>query len=255
MAAATATAISRPLVWGLRLGFLALLIVAWQLVGDDTAQLNMPTFTRTVEAFATLIGSGELPRALVDSNVALLWGYLLALVVAVPIGTAMGLLRPVRALVSPYLTILLSTPLIAILPILQAIFGLGLGTRIVVVFIFAFIYITVNTEVGVRSVPADLDEMSRSFGASRWQRLRHVVLPHAFPAIMAGARLGLGRGVVGMVIAELFLVSSGLGSMLSFYMARFDSGIVLAIALTMVLEGVIIMALARMVERRLARKW
>ena len=92
---------------------------------------------------------------------------------------------------------------------LQAIFGLGLGTRIVVVFIFAFVYITVNTEVGVRSVPGDIVEMARSFGASRWQRLTRVVLPHAFPAIMAGARLGLGRGVVGMVIAELFLVELG----------------------------------------------
>src|SRR4029079_5396087 len=98
-------------------------------------------------------------------------------------------------------------------------------------------------------------EMARSFGAGRWQRLTKVVLPHAFPAIMAGARLGIGRGVVGMVIAELFLVSSGLGSLLSFYMARFDAGAVLSIALTMVLEGVVIMSAARWVERRLARAW
>jgi ABC-type nitrate/sulfonate/bicarbonate transport system permease component len=202
-----------------------------------------------------LIVSGELPRALLDSNVALLWGYLLALAVALTVGFTMGLARTFRAVVSPYLIILLSTPLIAILPILQAIFGLGLGTRIVVVFVFAFVYITVNTDVGVRSVPADLMEMARSFGASRWQRLTRIILPHAFPAIMSGARLGLGRGVVGMVIAELFLVSSGLGSMLSFYMARFDAGAVLAVALTMVLEGVVIMSAARWLERRLERKW
>jgi ABC-type nitrate/sulfonate/bicarbonate transport system permease component len=247
--------ISQAQVWGLRLGILLLLVAGWQLVGDDSARINMPTFTRTLAAFRDLIASGELPRALVASNVALFWGYLLALAISLPVGIAMGSLRAMRALINPYLIILLSTPLIAILPILQAIFGLGLGTRIVVVFIFAFIYMTINTEVGVRSVPDDLIEMARSFGASRWRRLTQVVLPHAFPAIMAGARLGLGRGVVGMVIAELFLVSSGLGSMLSFYMARFDAGSVLAIALTMVLEGIVVIAIARAVERAVARRW
>jgi NitT/TauT family transport system permease protein len=122
-----------------------------------------------------------------------------------------------------------------------------------VIFIFSFVYIVLNTVVGVRSVPADVEEMARSFGATRLQRLRKVVLPHAFPAIMAGARLGIGRGVIGMVIAELFLVSSGLGSILSFYMGRFDAGAVLAIALTMVLEGVIVTALARKLEASLVR--
>jgi len=239
----------------LRGGILVLLIAGWQIIGDDSAQIRMPTFTRTAAAFWSMIESGELPVALYQSNIALFWGYLIALSVAVPLGIAMGSLPIVRKLVTPYLTILLSTPLIAVLPILQAIFGLGLATRIVVVFIFAFVYITFNTAVGVRSVPADLDEMSRSFGASRFQRLRKVVLPHAFPSIMAGARLGLGRGVVGMVIAELFLVSSGLGSLLSFYMTRFDAGYVLAIALTMVLEGVVIIALARKLEAALVRRW
>jgi ABC-type nitrate/sulfonate/bicarbonate transport system permease component len=239
----------------LRFGILAALIVAWQLVGDDSAQINMPTFTRTVAAFWRMTVSGELPAALLQSNIALVWGYLLALAVGVPLGLATGLVGPFRKLVNPYLTILLSTPLIAVLPILQAVFGLGLATRIVVVFIFSFVYIVLNTVVGVRSLPQDLDEMSRSFCASRMQRVTKLVLPHAFPAIMAGARLGIGRGVVGMVIAELFLVSSGLGSLLSFYMTRFDTGAVLAIALTMVLEGVVVIALARRVEAALARRW
>jgi ABC-type nitrate/sulfonate/bicarbonate transport system permease component len=239
----------------LRFGILLVVVVAWQLAGDDSAQIRMPTFTRTIGAFWSMVATGELPQALLQSNIALFWGYLLALIVAIPLGIAMGSVGVVRKVVNPYLMILLSMPLIAILPVLQAIFGLGLATRVVVVFIFSFVYITMNTVVGVRSVSADLDEMSRSFGASRLQRLFKVVLPHAFPAIMAGARLGLGRGVVGMVIAELFLVSSGLGSLLSFYMTRFDAGAVLAIALTMVLEGVVVIALARRVEAMLTRRW
>lgn len=246
---------ARALPMALRFGLLAAIIVGWQLVGDDSAQIRMPTFTRTVASWWAMVASGELPRALVQSNVALFWGYLLALGVGVPLGIAMGTIDLLRRVVNPYLIILLSTPLIAVLPILQAIFGLGLTTRVVVVFIFAFVYITLNTVVGVRSVPAELDEMARSFGATRAERLTKVVLPQAFPAIMAGARIGLGRGVVGMVIAELFLVSSGLGSLLAFYMTRFDAGSVLAIALTMVLQGVILIALARKVEAALVRRW
>jgi ABC-type nitrate/sulfonate/bicarbonate transport system permease component len=248
---------SQPWRWRfvLRFGILAGILAGWQIVGDDTAQIRMPTFTRTVAALWDLTVTGELPEALLQSNVALVWGYALALVVAIPLGIAMGLVGTVRKVVQPYLIIILSTPLIAILPILQAIFGLGLEARVVVIFIFAFVYITMNTVVGVRSVPDDLQEMARSFGASRGQFIRKVVLPHAFPAIMAGARLGIGRGVVGMVIAELFLVSSGLGSLLAFYMGRFDAGAVLAIALTMVLEGVIAIALARKLEAALVRRW
>jgi ABC-type nitrate/sulfonate/bicarbonate transport system permease component len=246
---------ARTLPLALRIGILLFVIALWQVVGDDSAQIRMPTFTRTVSSWWAMVASGELPRALVQSNVALVWGYGLALLIAVPLGIAMGSVDLLRRVVNPYLIILLSMPLIAVLPILQAIFGLGLLTRVVVVFIFAFVYITLNTIVGVRSVPAELDEMARSFGASRSQRLFKVVIPKAFPAIMAGARIGIGRGVVGMVIAELFLVSSGLGSLLSFYMTRFDAGSVLAIALTMVLEGVIVIALARKVEAVLVRRW
>jgi NitT/TauT family transport system permease protein len=239
----------------LRLGILAILILAWQLIGDDSAMIGMPTFTRTLASFWRLLASGQLPQAFLESNVALVCGYVLALLVSIPLGILMGTVDAARKVINPYLLILLAIPLITVLPILQVIFGLGLGTRIVVVFLFAFVYIAMNTMVGVRSLPADLEEMSRSFGATRRQRLLKIVLPHAFPTIMAGARLGLGRAVVGMVIAELFLVSTGLGSLLSFSMTRFDTGAVLAVALTMVLEGVVAIAIARRVEAVLTRRW
>lgn len=239
----------------LRFAILAAILIAWQMVGDDSRPIRMPTFARTLASFWAMLASGELPRALGQSNIGLFWGYLLAIAVAIPLGTVMGLVTTVRNVLNTYLLILLSTPLIALLPILQAVFGLGLETRVVVIFLFSFVYITINTMVGIRSVPADLVEMADSFGATRLQKLRMVILRHAFPAIMAGARLGLARAVVGMVIAELFLVSTGLGSLLSFYLQRFDAGAVLAIALTMVGQGIILIAIARRVETALVKKW
>ena len=126
MAVAEKSGPGRAKVLALRFGLLAIVIVAWQFVGDDTVRINMPTFTRTATSFGKMIISGELPRALVDSNVALVLGYLLALSIAVPVGVAMGLIRSVKALVNPYLIILLSTPLIAVLPI-SALALLGVG--------------------------------------------------------------------------------------------------------------------------------
>ena len=150
----------------------------------------------------------------------------------------------------PYLMLLLAIPLIAILPLVQAVLGLGLVTRVVVVVLFALVYITLNTETGIRTVPSPLREMAHSYGASRWHTFRHVVLPSARPDIAAGLRLGLGRAVVGMVIAELFLVTTGIGSVVSYYRGRFDTGAVLAIVLVLVLEGVLVMQLTRRLDKR-----
>lgn len=238
---------------GLRLGVLAVLITSWQVAGNDSVQLTFPTFTRTVASFWQLLVSGELVRGLVQSNQAMVIGYVLALSIAIPLGVLMGAVSLLERIVKPYLTVMLALPLIAVLPLVQTVLGLGLASRVFVVFLFSFVYVTVNTTVGVRSAAHDLREMARSFGATGLQTLRHVILPAAFPSIMAGARLGLGRAIVGMVIAELFLVGQGIGNMLLYYRSQFDPGAVLALALVMIGEGVIVMTLARRVEARYTR--
>lgn len=240
-------------VIGLRLGLLAVLLVGWQLVGDDSVRLRMPTFTRTVESGLDLILTGDLVRRLVDSNAALVVGYSAALVVGISSGLAMGLVPALGAIARPYFLALIALPMIGILPLIQAVFGLGLTARVVVVFVVAFIYVTLNAEVGARAARPELREMARSLNASRWQTLREIVLPQAFPSIMAGTRLGLERAIGGMVLSELFLTGAGIGSLLAFHRNRLDAGAVFAISLTLVLEGVILLTLARRMENRLTR--
>lgn len=248
-----AVARDRAITIALRAGLLVAALVVWQLVGDDSTRLALPTPSRAMSSLADLVSNGGLLGALATSNVALVLGYLLALVVGIPLGAGMGSLRWFGELARPYLVVLIAMPMIAMLPIIQVIFGIGLTSRVIVVFVFAFIYIALNTEVGVRSAAAELDEMGRSFGASRLERFVGIVLPQAFPAIMAGARLALGRAIAGMVLAEIFLVSDGVGSMLAYHRTRLDSGAVFAIIACLVLEGIVIMAAARTLERRVAR--
>lgn len=238
-----------------RLVLLLAILATWQWLGDDTAELRMPTFTRTVGSFLELGATGQLWLALVESNKAMVAGYLAALLVGIPLGILLGSFRFAQRALEPYLTALLVVPLIAVLPLIQAIFGLGLLSRVVVVFLFAVVFLTVNTMVGVQEVDTELQAMARSFRAGRLQVMGRVTLPAAFPSIVAGARLGLARAVVGMVIAELFLVSAGIGSLIIYYRTLFDSGAVFALAISLVLEGIVIMRLAGAAEDAITRRW
>jgi ABC-type nitrate/sulfonate/bicarbonate transport system permease component len=237
----------------LRVGLLLGVIALWQSAGSETERFGLPTFTRTVTALVELIADGTLLPALLATNLALVGGFALALAVSLPLGIAMGTTPWTERLAQPYLMMLLATPMITLVPVIQVAFGLTLWARIVVVFVFSFIYMTVNVMTGVRSVSPGLLQMASSFGASRRQRLRWVVLPGAVPAVMAGIRLGLGRAIIGMVVAELTLVGAGVGSLIIEYQVRYQPGYVFAVVLITILEGVLLLEIARRIERRFSR--
>lgn len=238
----------------LRIASVLVLLTMWQLLGDDSKQMNFPTLTRTIASIQTLVESGELQRAVWDSDQTLFLGYVIGLAVAVPLGLLMGLSRIFRAGFQPYITVMMTIPMIAIIPILQAIFGLGFFTRVLVVVLFTIPYVATSIATGTYSLPNDLDEMSRSFSGSRWFRLRNVVIPYALPTAMTGIRLGLAHALIGMVIAELYLVSSGIGSLLTLYRGRFDAGAVFAIAIAVIAQGYLLLGIARWAERYVTRK-
>jgi ABC-type nitrate/sulfonate/bicarbonate transport system permease component len=237
----------------LRVAILLAIIGLWQMAGDDEIRLGMPTFIGTMAALVEMLADGSLVGALWISNQAMIAGYLLAVVVSLPLGIAMGSSPAVERIATPYLMILLAVPMIAVVPIVQASLGLTFAARVAVVFLFSFIYMTVNTTVGVRTVDPGLKEMSRSFLASSLQRMRYVILPAAVPGIMAGVRLGLGRAMIGMVVAELSLIAAGVGSLVLDFQVRFQPAYVFAIILTVVLEGVVLMAIAGRLESRLGQ--
>lgn len=243
----------RALRAGLPLAVLAALLIVWQVSGDDANRFGLPTFTGTMGAFMTLLVDGSLANALFVTNQALVGGFALALAIGVPLGIVAGNWPGFGRLAWPYLVMLLAVPMISISPIIQIAFGLTLLARIVIVFFFAFIYIAVNTMVGVRNVDQSLREMGASFGASGWQQLRLIVLPAARPAIMAGVRLGLGRALIGMVVAELTLVGGGIGSLIIEYRVLFQPAFVFALILAILVEGVVLMAAARRIEGWIAR--
>ena len=130
--------------------------------------------------------------------------------------------------------------------------GLGLGTRALVVFVFAVAIIAVHAAAGARSANPEVIEMARAFGAGHLQLYRRVVLPAALPSVLVGLRLGLSRGISGMVAVELLLVAVGLGRLIERFQGDFDAAGVYAVVLVIVAEAVLLTGAVRQAERRLA---
>jgi NitT/TauT family transport system permease protein len=139
-------------------------------------------------------------------------GYFLAFIVAVPFGLITGWYRRLSFMVEPWINGLNATPRIALLPLVVLWAGIGQPATTVIVFIGVFFPIAMNTFYGVRTVDRGLLAVADSYGASDFRKFRTLILPSMLPFILAGARLGIGRGVIGVVIGEFYSSQAGLGN-------------------------------------------
>ncbi len=240
---------SVTVVLSLFVGF-ALWEAAAQFVVRDKLFLVAPTaiLVRTGELWQ----QGELQKHLVTSGVEFAAGFGAAAVIGILIGLLLATNRPARTALTPWVNAVYSTPLIALAPLFILWFGLGLFSKIVVVFLVAVFPVLVNTQAGVESTDEGLIETARAFSASRRQIFTKVLLPSAVPFIVAGLRLGVGRGLVGVVVAELFGARAGLGYLITVSSQIFDMGALFAATLILAAAGMVSTELIRVVERRIA---
>ena len=238
--------------WTYRLIALAILAVIWEWYATEVDSLLIPTFTETVAGTIELLTTPATYEAFLVSNQALVVGFSFALVFGILAGLAAARYPTVEAFFDPYLSILLVTPMAALIPILLMSIGIGLEARVLLVFVFAVPVIIVNARAGVRQVDAGLIEMATSYGASERQIWRKILLPGALPAIMTGVRLGLGRGITGMVIIELLMVAVGIGNLILEYRGFFLPGLLYGVVILVVIEALILVSIVRQIEYRLA---
>lgn len=211
----------------------------------------LPTFSSVVVAFVDILLDGSLIEAMGESLRLLFIGFGISAIVAFVTGILIGRYRALDQMFSPFINALYATPDIALVPLILVWFGFGLPGRIVVVFLAAFFAILYNVYAGVKDAPRDLIEVSRSFGVrSEIGVLRAVVLPSAVPFIMAGLRLGIGRGVVGMAIAEVFLRLGGIGALIMGYGAVFRTDYLIASIISLPLLGITLTKIFARVEHR-----
>jgi ABC-type nitrate/sulfonate/bicarbonate transport system permease component len=131
--------------------------------------------------------------------------------------------------------------------------GFGFAPKVLVVFLFSVFPVLYNTVEGARSIKPELIEVARSYRSSERALWREVMVPYTLPYTMTGVRQAIARGLVGMVAAEFFLSSTGLGQLIMNASQNFDTSGVFAMILLIGVIGVALMRLGLYIEQRFAR--
>ena len=211
------------------------------------AQAAFRMFFVTGEIWRDLGWSGLIPRPQ-DLNPQV--GLALAITVGIPLGLAAGWYRRLSYAVAPFLSALNATPQVAFLPLIVVWVGTGLGTRVLIIFLLAVLPIAINAHAAVRTTDPRLVRVAASFSAGDWRLFRTIVLPSSLPFLLAGLRLAIGRGMIGVVVGEIYGSASGIGAMISQAGSRFQTDKVFVGVLTIVAAGVILVEIVQHIERR-----
>jgi NitT/TauT family transport system permease protein len=179
-------------------------------------------------------------------------GYTLAVLFAVPLGLALGWYPRVSYTFEPLLNFLYATPRVALLPLIVLWLGIGIWSKVAIVFLGAFVTILLNTYVGVRTVNVSFVTVARSFGASELRTFMSVVFPSSIPFILAGMRLGVGRALIGIVVAELYSGNEGIGYMIRIASNNLQIDRMLFAVIILIVFGLTTTSAIAFIDRRFA---
>jgi NitT/TauT family transport system permease protein len=193
-------------------------VFAWELILTYIFPVNPFFFTKPSligAAFFEQLQGAKLWHDLAVSSKAFIWGFSFAVIIGIPIGLVMGWRRRVEYSLDPFLTALYASPLVALAPLFIIVFGVGVLGKAALVFLLSVFPFIFNTFAGVKSTDSLLINVIRSFGGGEKDLYLKVILPSTMPYIVAGARLAIGRGLVGIIVGEFYAASEGIGFAIS----------------------------------------
>jgi ABC-type nitrate/sulfonate/bicarbonate transport system permease component len=228
-------------------------VVIWEIVGRSTSAAFMVPFSETLVRLWQLTTRGEFIAQFIDSAQLFLTGFTLAIAVGAPLGLLLARVRALRVGIEPYIMIFYATPMVALIPFILSMMGFGFAPKVLVVFLFSVFPVLYNTVEGARSIKPELIEVAKSYRSTEWSLWREVMLPYTLPYIMTGVRQAIGRALVGMIAAEFFLSSTGLGQLIMGASQDFDTAGVFASILVIGLLGVGLTRLGLKIEQHFAR--
>jgi NitT/TauT family transport system permease protein len=199
-----------------------------------------------------MILSGELWTYLWPSLKVLAYGFTLAAIVGTAIGLLLARFWFLDVALTVYITFLYSIPSVALVPLVVLWAGFEQTAKIIILFMFAFFPMVINTYQGVKAVDPKLIEVGRAFRCSERQLWFNIVIPAALPFIVTGLRLALGRGLIGMVLADLYTAISGNGYLIVRTASTYQVDKMFVPIVTLGLLGVTLTALLRVAEKYVA---
>ncbi len=211
--------------------------------------ISSPTLVATA-AFRMFFVTGEIWRDIAWSSLGYGLGLVLAIAIGIPLGLAAGWYRRFSYAIDPFLTALNATPQVAFLPLIVVWVGTGLGARVLIIVLLAVLPIAINARAAVRTTDPRLIKVAASFGAGDVRLFRTIILPSAVPFLLAALRLAIGRGMIGVVVGEIYGSAAGIGAMISQAGSRFQTDKVFVGVLTIVAAGMILIEIVQRIERR-----
>lgn len=242
---------------------LTIFFILWELFARS-GMINPVFFPTASGMFTTLfegltrsappdaIISGQIIDHLLYTLRTLAIGLALACLVGIPLGLLMGGNRYIERIFSPYIWGLASLPRIALVPLFILFMGFTVQMQVTIVFLAAMFPITINAWAGVKTTEKSLIAAAKVFGADRKRIYFHVVMPYTLPFIVAGVQQGIGRGMVGVIIAEIFGGSMGLGFLITRAADTFNSELMYAVLLLLVIISLSFIKITRMLEAYIA---
>jgi len=231
---------------------LAIALALWELAAAHVDPVLFTSPSKVAVAAYQMILSGELWTYLWPSLVVLAIGFALAVVFGIGIGLLLARFQILDVALTVYITFLYSIPSVALVPLIVLWAGFDTTAKVIILFMFAFFPMVINTYQGVKAVDPKLLEVGRAFRCSERQLWANIVIPASLPFIVTGLRLALGRGLIGMVLADLYTAISGIGYLIVRTASTYQVDKMFVPIVTLGLIGVTLTALLRFAEKRVA---
>ncbi len=241
-------------LFGYRIPMMASLIVwaiIWEIVGQLDVIFLIPPMSAIIAAGIDLVQTNSWQNATLVTIRSFVIGMALAIGIGVPLGVMMGRVKIIDNIFGLWVNIFVSAPLSALVPVLMILFGMGEATIVVTVFLFAVWIIVLDARAGVMQVPTSLVDMARSYGASQVTIMRKIILVSALPEILAGIRIGVIRGVKGVVIGQILVAVIGYGELFELYSRSFDMERFWALTMVLFAAAMVLSAIVENAEKRI----
>jgi NitT/TauT family transport system permease protein len=232
----------------------AVFFLAWEFVPVifDIPRLFLPRFSEVLAEIPKMHEEGVLLQNLWISLRVYLTGMALAIGLSVPLGLLLGAIKTLDRIISPYLWVIYTTPLIILMPLILLWVGINDTARVLLVFISAVPAIVVVVMEGVKTVDNSLLQAARSFGAGKTRLFTHVIFPATIPFIGTGVKMGVSRGLIGLFVGELFTSATGIGYIIELASKIFNTARVYAMLVMFVTFSVAMVGLSQYFERKLS---
>ena len=237
-----------------RLGVIVLLLVVWEIAARffiDPLFISPPS--RVFTSLASVLDTEGVPNALRLTFFELAVGFAISVAIGLPLGLGIGLHPLGRRSFMPIVLLIYGMPKITILPLFILFFGIGAESKIAFGVTHGIFPIIITVVAGVQNLKPILLVSARSMGASRWHILRWVIFPHMIPSFFAGMRLGLSGVLLGVLLAELYVSTAGIGHFTTMFTETFEPTKLFGLIAMLAAMAIVLNEIVRRAETRFSR--